>query len=168
MLTRPLDPQELEPLSAALLGHGDRLAAGQVLPGHRLLHLEDPGHLARVDDLAAVLAGARPDVDDPVALADRLLVVLDDDHGVAEVADAAQRRDGPSALSLGEAAPDLGAGAIGGLLGAKLADSGEQVTLIAYIVGIFEPAIILTMGVLVLLIVLGILLPIFDLNQLVK
>lgn len=44
----------------------------------------------------------------------------------------------------------------------------EQVTLIAYIVGIFEPVIILTMGVLVLLIVLGILLPIFDLNQLVK
>jgi general secretion pathway protein F len=44
----------------------------------------------------------------------------------------------------------------------------EQVTLIAYIVGIFEPAIILTMGVLVLMIVLGILLPIFDLNQLVK
>lgn len=44
----------------------------------------------------------------------------------------------------------------------------EQVTLIAYIVGIFEPAIILTMGLLVLMIVLGILLPIFDLNQLVK
>jgi general secretion pathway protein F len=44
----------------------------------------------------------------------------------------------------------------------------EQVTLIAYIVGIFEPVIILTMGVLVLLIVLGILLPIFDLNQLVQ
>lgn len=43
----------------------------------------------------------------------------------------------------------------------------EQVTLIAYIVGILEPLIILTMGVLVLLIVLGILLPIFDLNQLV-
>ncbi len=44
----------------------------------------------------------------------------------------------------------------------------EQVTMIAYIVGIFEPVIILAMGVLVLLIVLGILLPIFDLNQLVK
>ena len=44
----------------------------------------------------------------------------------------------------------------------------EQVTLIAYIVGIMEPLIILTMGVLVLLIVLGILLPIFDLNQMVK
>jgi general secretion pathway protein F len=44
----------------------------------------------------------------------------------------------------------------------------EQVTLIAYIVGILEPVIILTMGMMVLLIVLGILLPIFDLNTLVK
>lgn len=44
----------------------------------------------------------------------------------------------------------------------------EQVTLIAYIVGILEPVIILAMGLMVLLIVLGILLPIFDLNQLVR
>lgn len=44
----------------------------------------------------------------------------------------------------------------------------EQVTLIAYIVGILEPVIILTMGIMVLLIVLGILLPIFDLNSLVQ
>jgi general secretion pathway protein F len=44
----------------------------------------------------------------------------------------------------------------------------EQVTLIAYIVGILEPVIILAMGILVLLIVLGILLPIFDMNSLVK
>ena len=44
----------------------------------------------------------------------------------------------------------------------------EQVTLIAFIVGIMEPVIISIMGLLVLLIVLGILLPIFDLNQLVK
>jgi general secretion pathway protein F len=44
----------------------------------------------------------------------------------------------------------------------------EQVTMIAYMVGIFEPMIILLMGAMVLVIVLGILLPIFDLNQLVK
>ncbi len=44
----------------------------------------------------------------------------------------------------------------------------EQVTLIAYIVGILEPVIILAMGIMVLLIVLGILLPIFDLNTLVQ
>jgi general secretion pathway protein F len=44
----------------------------------------------------------------------------------------------------------------------------EQVTMIAYLVGIFEPMIILLMGAMVLVIVLGIMLPIFDLNQLVK
>jgi len=44
----------------------------------------------------------------------------------------------------------------------------EQVTLIAYIVGILEPVIILAMGLMVLMIVLGILLPIFDMNSLVK
>ncbi|MFK5892631.1 MAG: type II secretion system F family protein, partial [Pseudomonadota bacterium] len=44
----------------------------------------------------------------------------------------------------------------------------EQVTMIAYIVGILEPIIILAMGLMVLMIVLGILLPIFDLNSLVK
>jgi general secretion pathway protein F len=44
----------------------------------------------------------------------------------------------------------------------------EQVTLIAYIVGILEPVIILSMGLMVLMIVMGILLPIFDLNTLVK
>lgn len=44
----------------------------------------------------------------------------------------------------------------------------EQVTLIAFMVGIMEPLIISVMGLMVLLIVLGILLPIFDLNQLVK
>lgn len=44
----------------------------------------------------------------------------------------------------------------------------EQVTLIAFIVGIMEPVIISIMGLMVLLIVLGILMPIFDLNDLVK
>lgn len=44
----------------------------------------------------------------------------------------------------------------------------EQVTMIAYIVGILEPVIILAMGLMVLLIVMGILLPIFDMNSLVK
>ncbi len=39
---------------------------------------------------------------------------------------------------------------------------------IAVLVGLFEPAMILTMGAIVLLIVLAILLPIFDLNQLIS
>ena len=40
-------------------------------------------------------------------------------------------------------------------------------TRIAVLLGVFEPALILIMGVIVLAIVLAILLPIFDLNQLV-
>src|SRR5207302_777524 len=45
------------------------------------------------DDLAPVLAGCRTDVDHVVGGADGLLVVLDDDQSVAEVAQAEQRVD---------------------------------------------------------------------------
>ena len=43
------------------------------------------------DDVAAVLARARADVDHPVGGPDRVLVVLDDDQRVAEVAQPQQR-----------------------------------------------------------------------------
>ena len=56
----------------------------------------------RVDDLAAVLAGAGPDVDHPVGDLDRLLVVLDDEHGVAEVAEAHERVDEAAVVALVE------------------------------------------------------------------
>ena len=59
-----------------------------------------PGTGPAVDDLAAVLAGAGTDVDDPVGLADRLLVVLDDDHRVAEVAQPGERVDQPPVVAL--------------------------------------------------------------------
>jgi len=39
---------------------------------------------------------------------------------------------------------------------------------VAVLLGVFEPALILTMGSAVLVIVLAILMPIFELNQLVK
>ena len=44
----------------------------------------------------------------------------------------------------------------------------EIETMIAAVLGLFEPLLILLMGGVVLIIVLAILLPIFDLNQLVK
>ena len=55
------------------------------------------------DDLAAVLARARADVDDVVGDPDRLLVVLDDDHRVAEVAQAHQRVDQALVVALVQA-----------------------------------------------------------------
>ena len=58
---------------------------------------------ARHDDLAAVLARARPDVDDVVGDPDRLLVVLDDDHRVAEVAQPHERLDQPLVVALVQA-----------------------------------------------------------------
>ncbi len=83
--------------------HRDRLAPGQVLPGDRVLDLEDPLDRSAVDDVAAVLAGAGPDVDDPVALEDRLLVVLDDDHRVAEVAQPGEGVDEAAVVALVQA-----------------------------------------------------------------
>ena len=69
-------------------GSGDGASSGDVRPGERLLvgqeALERPG----VHHLAAVLPRAGPDVDDPVRRADGVLVVLDDDERVAEVAEA--------------------------------------------------------------------------------
>ncbi|MBI3771847.1 MAG: type II secretion system inner membrane protein GspF [Gammaproteobacteria bacterium] len=51
---------------------------------------------------------------------------------------------------------------------AATAQEREMETLLAMLLGIFEPFMILFMGGMVLVIVLAILLPIFDLNQLVK
>ena len=58
---------------------------------------------ARVDDLPAVLAGPRTDVDDPVGRHDRLLVVLDDDQGVAQVLEPDQGLDQALVVALVEA-----------------------------------------------------------------
>ena len=54
-------------------------------------------------DLAAVLAGARADVDDPVGDPDGVLVVLDDDQGVAQVAQPDQGLDQPVVVALVQA-----------------------------------------------------------------
>ena len=51
-------------------------------------------------DVAAVLARARADVDHVVGDPDRLLVVLDDEHRVAEVAQAHERVDEPAVVAL--------------------------------------------------------------------
>ena len=55
------------------------------------------------DDVAAVDAGAGADVEHVVGGADGVLVVLDHDHGVAEVAQALQRFEQPRIVALVQA-----------------------------------------------------------------
>ena len=55
------------------------------------------------DHVPAVLARARTEVDDVVGRANRLLVVLDDDDGVAEIAQARERRQQLAVVALMQA-----------------------------------------------------------------
>ena len=64
---------------------------------------EDVVRRAFGDDVAAMDAGARADIDDVVGGQDGVLVVLDDDHGVAEVAQAPQRFEQPRVVALVQA-----------------------------------------------------------------
>ena len=58
---------------------------------------------AGADDLAAMDAGAGAHVDDMVGVADRVLVMLDDEHGVAEAAEALERYEQAVIVALVEA-----------------------------------------------------------------
>ena len=85
-------------------GHRDLAATGEVLrrsieSGWSSRSCDRAG----VDDLAAVLAGAGADVDDPVGGPDGVLVVLDDDQGVAEVLEPDQGLDQPLVVALVQA-----------------------------------------------------------------
>ena len=62
--------------------------------------LKQTGRRALENHVAAVLAGARTEVDDVVGGADRLLVVLDDDDRVAEIAQARERREQRAVVAL--------------------------------------------------------------------
>ncbi len=62
--------------------------------------LQQPRHAARVHDLPAVLARSGSDVDDPVGRPDGVLVMLDDDQGVAEILQPDQGFDQPLVVSL--------------------------------------------------------------------
>ena len=77
---------------AALGGDRDLLRAGEVLRGEDSWVGEDLGRRARGDDLAAADAGAGAEVHEVVRGPHRLLVVLDDEDGVAHVAEPFEAR----------------------------------------------------------------------------
>ena len=81
-------------------GVGISLRPDEVVAGERTRVLHEVGVAAGVHHGAAVHAGARTDVDDPVGGADRVFVVLDDDERVAEVAEGDERVDEAPVVAL--------------------------------------------------------------------
>ena len=85
------------------LGHRDRALPGEELARDRFTHPLDLRGGAFGDDLAPVQPRARPHVDEPVGAAHHLLVVLDDEDGVADVAQPLKRVDQARVVALVEA-----------------------------------------------------------------
>ena len=81
----------------------DRARPREELAGQRLLDPHDLLGGPRGDDVAAVLARRGPHVDQVVGGPHGALVVLDHQHGVAEVAQALQGRDQPLVVALVQA-----------------------------------------------------------------
>ena len=88
---------------AAGLGHLDLATARQIIRRERALRLHNLSGSSRRDHFPAALARARPHVDHEVGAADGVLVVLDHDDGVAEIAQVLQRGDKPLVVALMQA-----------------------------------------------------------------
>ena len=88
---------------ATSLRHLDLATARQIIRRKGALRLHDLGRSSRRDHFPAALARARPHVDHEVGAADGILVVLDHDDGVAEVAQMLQRGDKPLVVALMQA-----------------------------------------------------------------
>ena len=98
-----LEHAERAAVLVAPLAGSRSCAPGEELAGHRLAVARDLRRRPFGDDLAAVQPGARPHVDEPVGAPHHLLVVLDDDDRVADVAQPLERRDQPRVVALVQA-----------------------------------------------------------------
>src|SRR5450432_3650040 len=98
----------LDPKRKAMSGHSPRTGDGdlhlttEIFAGERGRVADDLLDRSFGDDEAAVLAGTGTHVDEVVRLAHRLLVVLDDDHRVAQIAQLPQRGEQARVVALVE------------------------------------------------------------------
>ena len=97
------EPQHAGRVARPPLGHRDLAHAGEILAGERVRVGHHVGWRALGDDHAAMHAGAGADIDHVIGGADRVLVVLDHDHRVAEVAQPLQRLQEPGIVALMQA-----------------------------------------------------------------
>ena len=91
VLARTADHKRVAVSGAALRGHGDLHFAGQILPGDGALTARDLLRRTGADHFPAVHARTRADVDEVIRRTHGVLVMLDDDERIAEVAQLAQR-----------------------------------------------------------------------------
>src|SRR5690606_23377115 len=87
----------------ALGRHRYAASPGQILPGQRRRIRADLLRRALSDDPAAVHARAGPEIDDVVGGENRFAVVLDDEHGVAEIPQMDQRLEQALVVALVQA-----------------------------------------------------------------
>ena len=88
---------------AAFGRHLDPPRAGEVLAGEALRAAQDILERALGDDLSPVDARAGAEIDDVIGVADRVLVMLDHDHRVAEIAQPLERFEQPVIVALVQA-----------------------------------------------------------------
>ena len=91
MASRALDDDLFSAEWARRNSMQDAGLAGEIFPGERTRGADDVSRRALSDDVAAEFAGAGTEIDDIVGVADCLLVVLDDEDGVAEITERFER-----------------------------------------------------------------------------
>ena len=87
----------------SLFRRGDLQRPGEIGAGQGVRVRHNVVRRSLGDDLAAVHARARPDIDDIIGGEDRVLIVLDHDHRIAEVAQPPQRLQQPDIVALVQA-----------------------------------------------------------------
>ena len=100
----PLDDDLALGFLAARLRRLDRALAAEIRAGQRAVAVADQIRRRSLEDqLAAELAGAGTEVDHVIGRANRFFIVLDDDDGVAEIAQPAERRQQLAVVALMQA-----------------------------------------------------------------
>ena len=85
---------------AALVWHADHPLAGQISTRHGIGARHDIGRRSRGDHVPAVDARAWPHIDHIVGSANRVLIVFNDDNGVADIAQALECLNQPLVVAL--------------------------------------------------------------------
>ena len=91
------------PGRSAALGRGNFERAGKVLRGEGIFRLEHVLQRSLGHQMAAAHPRAGTEIEDVIGLADRVLVMLDDDHGISQIAQPPQRADQPVVVALVQA-----------------------------------------------------------------